>query len=157
MAEFEAWYIEEVDAENLFGSGICACGKPGYHIECQQRLSKILNESDSFDRSCIEKYSLTGEYGVVDSSRDSFNYACKYLSSTLKLTLDYDEADVVEGDTWWFIPHGWIGVLGFIVEKDTGEIYVVGSATSEDYRGAAFWYGIDQYISGNGVRYQPNI
>lgn len=50
--------------------------------------------------------------------------------------LHYDPALLVETERWWYIPYGWIGCGGFIVDKHDLAINELGSALSlED----SFW------------------
>ena len=39
----------------------------------------------------------------------------------------YSAAEVIEATSWFYIPWGWIGCLGWIVEKDEGTIFKLGS------------------------------
>jgi hypothetical protein len=41
---------------------------------------------------------------------------------------DYDQTRVIETDRWWFIPWGWIGCAGFIVNKEDLYVNWLGSA-----------------------------
>src|ERR1041385_6267284 len=47
-----------------------------------------------------------------------------------KRELRYDHAKVIENERWWFIPCGWIGCAGCIVNKSDGYVDLLGSALS---------------------------
>lgn len=154
MSEIEYWYKQEVDEDNIFGAGVCSCGKAGYHIECQQKISATKARFKESDKYLLKKYSVNGEYGVLKQSINEFNAVCEKLANHLHQELDFDVSKVIENENWWFVPHGWIGVLGFIVEKASDEIYVVGSRTNPDLEAYAYWHGIEWYSAGNGKLYK---
>lgn len=71
----------------------------------------------------IKKYAVHHQYGVVESSKPSYNKALSILDPFLSQDPDFDEDKVVEGNKWWFFPNGWIGVIGYIIEKETGRVF----------------------------------
>lgn len=135
---------------------MCFCGRPGYHIDCQRKMSAIEDRFDKSDRILLKKYAVNGEYGV-NGNFDEFNIVCEKLANHLRQKLDFDKSKVIENEHWWFIPHGWIGVLGFIVEKTSDEIYVVGSRVNPDVEAYAYWHGIEWYSTGNGQLYPKRM
>lgn len=149
-------YKKQVDEVGLFDAGIChICGEPGYHDTCDQKELDIENEYRKNDVAFLARYSLHDSFGVQDSSRCSFNKALDTLRSFLAQPPDFDEARVIEGAEWWFFPNGWIGIIGFIVEKDTNNIYPLGSGLAnihfrnKEYEFVpGYWVGIEQYLSG---------
>lgn len=153
MSEIEQWYKQDVDEDNIFGAGMCFCGKPGYHIDCQRKMLDIKGRFEKSDKNLLEKYAVNGKYGVLKGHLGEFNIVCEKLANHLRQKLDFDESKVIENEHWWFIPHGWIGVLGFIVEKTSDDIYVVGSRRNPDFEAYAYWHGIEGYSTGNGELY----
>jgi hypothetical protein len=55
----------------------------------------------------------------VDAKHLSENYLNREISS--------DENSVLQGSGWWFIPEGWIGMLGFVVEVQSCTVFPLGS------------------------------
>ena len=56
----------------------------------------------------------------------------KYASEGLQSDLRYDPKLVREGDHWWYVPCGWIGSLGCIVDKRDLYVNCLGSGLSLD-------------------------
>lgn len=46
----------------------------------------------------------------------------RFLAEAFKGTLEYSPEEVIETERWWYIPYGWIGCAGLIVNKD--DLYV---------------------------------
>jgi hypothetical protein len=64
----------------------------------------------------------------------------RFSSEGFKGEFQYDPAKVIENERWWYIPCGWIGCGGCIVNKSDGYVNWLGSAIRlED----CFW-GHDQ-------------
>jgi hypothetical protein len=149
-------YKKQVDDMGLFGKGVChVCGEPGYHDACDQREFDIENEYRKKDDIFLKRYSVHDCFGVHESSRNSYKSALEALSSFLSQPPDFDETRVIEGHNWWYFPNGWIGVMGFIVEKGNNNIYSLGSGLSnlhfreKEYEFVAgCWVGIEKYLSG---------
>jgi|TARA_B100000745_G_scaffold77308_1_gene46863 hypothetical protein len=154
MSSIEDWYRKEVDEDDVFGAGICSCAQPGYHIECQWRILAIRAKFEESDKKLLKKYAVSEHYGVSKNNQEEFKLACKKLAERLQQKLEFDETKVIENESWWFIPHGWIGVLGFIVEKESDDIYIIGSRTEPEFDAYAYWHGIEWYSSGHGELYE---
>jgi hypothetical protein len=56
----------------------------------------------------------------------------RFTSEGVLDPLQYDAAKVVETERWWFIPCGWIGCAGCIVNKSDLYVNWLGSALSLD-------------------------
>jgi hypothetical protein len=54
----------------------------------------------------------------------------KFASEGRQAKLQYDPSKVVESDKWWYIPCGWIGSHGCIVNKSDLYVNWLGSAVS---------------------------
>ena len=61
----------------------------------------------------------------------------KWAREGFKGKLQYDPAKIIENERWWFIPCGWIGSFGCIVNKSDKYVNWLGSSvmTMED----CFW------------------
>ncbi|WP_367874582.1 hypothetical protein [Luteolibacter sp. Populi] len=63
----------------------------------------------------------------------SASEAAAFLQRALpELEVEFDPEDVIESAKWWYIPFGWIGCAGFIIDKDGGYINQLGSCHSLD-------------------------
>jgi hypothetical protein len=151
----EKTYKQAVDEMGLFGEGIChICGKPGYHEACEKRELEIAKKFKNNDQLFIKRYAVHNKYGVTESSKSSYHNAFSILDSFLsRQDLKFEKDQVVEGDRWWFFPNDWIGLIGFIVEKETGKIYPLGSGLAgydKKYHFVpAHWVAIDKYLNGS--------
>ena len=61
----------------------------------------------------------------------------KFVASGFRGELRYDAAKVVETERWWFVPCGWIGCAGCIVNK--GDLYVNWLGSCPDVVADCFW------------------
>jgi hypothetical protein len=50
----------------------------------------------------------------------------RFVADGFRGTLKYATDEVIETDRWWYIPYGWIGCAGFIVNKDDSSIEAKG-------------------------------
>jgi hypothetical protein len=138
----------------LFPPGICEyCGRSGEHSECEQAVAEAVLRYQKADEELLRKYAEHGAYGVHGTkSAESFAQACASLEGYLGRPLAFDRASAIEASSWWFLPEGWIGMIGFIVEKGTGLVYPLGSGlgsrTSLPDVGAR-WSAILEYVSGH--------
>lgn len=153
MNEFKAWYKSEVDIDDVFGSGVCpSCLEKGYHLICQTNIEVIRNAFEETDRALLDKYSINGCYGISDDRSKEFDTICMVLSKRLEQELNFDIEKIIENIKWWFIPHGGIGVMGFLVEKDTKDIFSIGSRARLELNARAYWHGIEWYTAGHGEK-----
>lgn len=137
-------YLTHQDVD-LFGPGICSgCGKHGFHPACEARAVERLRAFDEAKRQLLEQHALHGKKGVVGAaSRQSYDCALAALSAYLERPLD--------GAGWWFIAEGWIGMIGYIVEKEGATIYPLGSGLAARYclpNASADWRAIVAYLNG---------
>lgn len=111
-----------------------------------------MREFDENERRLLEQHALHGAYGVAGAAaRQSYDSALAALSAYLERPLDCDLDHAIEGAGWWFIPEGWIGMLGFVVEKEGATIYPLGSGLAARNRlpnASALWCAIDAYLHG---------
>lgn len=138
----------------LFSHGICEyCGCSGEHPECEQAVAEAVLRHQKADVELLQRYATHGAYGVHGrKSEESFAQACAVLKSHLGKPLSFDRASALEASGWWFLPEGWIGMIGFIVENGTGLVYPLGSGlASRNIQPdvGASWSAILEYLSGN--------
>lgn len=147
-------FSAEFEAGSLFGDGICEiCGRTGTHPACLARALEVSRQFRECDARLLKQYALHGVYGVAGpESRASFDLAVdalqRYLGRPLQCKLD----QAIEGARWWFIPEGWIGMIGFIVEKDSQTLYPLGSGLvgrSKLLWTPAHWCAIVEYLGGH--------
>jgi hypothetical protein len=112
----------------LFSAGICEyCGRRGEHPECERAVAEAVLRYQKADAALLLRYAAFGEYGVRPESEQSFTQACAVLEGYLGRPPSFDRSRSLEANSWWFLPEGWIGMIGFIVEKGTDLLYPLGS------------------------------
>lgn len=147
-------YLREVEACGLFGEGICEiCGKKGSHPECEARMVEAERKIKERDADLLEQHSLFGAYGIVGpDSQKSFVLSVSALQGYLRRPLECDLSCAIEASEWWYIPEGWFGMIGFIVEKSSFTIYPLGSGLvgrcNLEFT-SAHWCGIIAYLEGH--------
>jgi len=111
--------------DNLF----CGfCGRYGVHPECREQVNKIWADK----RDLLRQFTIEGRFGPVSSEPEmTLEDAVFRLRKHLGHEPEFDVTQVMENRNWWLIPHGWIGMLGFIVDKHTGRIAALGSGWGE--------------------------
>ena len=57
----------------------------------------------------------------------SLDEASDRLAKHLGRRPEFPADAVIENEGWWFIPCVWIGTLGFVVDKGSGEVFQLGS------------------------------
>jgi hypothetical protein len=50
-----------------------------------------------------------------------------FHGSPVRAGHEFDASEALEAATWWYVPYGWIGCCGFVVEKRTGQVHQMGS------------------------------
>ena len=132
---------------------ICGIGTDGMHPACAAGARAMAADFEADNQAMLQKHALFQARGIQsDTSRESLARAVACLTRYLKQTPDFDSGKLIEGDDWWFIPHGWIGVMGFVVEKSTQKIFILGSGlASTSVRRYSCWSGIEAYLAG-GVK-----
>jgi len=142
----------------LFGAGVCEiCGRSGRHSECEERARRRHDETLVADATMLRRHARFGDYGVhsADSAR-SLEVARLQLEDYLGRATSFDPARCVEGESWWFLPESWIGMIGFIVEKPTGAIFPLGSGIvglyGHESRMSASCIAICWYLDGHAAR-----
>jgi hypothetical protein len=143
---------DSIMRSELFPDGVCElCGRSGRHPACEERALELQREFDRIDAEMLRQHALFGARGLCsNASSDSFAAARRQLVAYLQRPLDLDPGRAIEGDTWWFLPEGWIGMIGFIVEKATGAVLPLGSGVLGLHRGprmGADWIAIQYYLS----------
>ncbi|NHZ80202.1 hypothetical protein F2P44_13085 [Massilia sp. CCM 8695] len=146
-------YKNQVDECGLFGEGNCEiCGKRGYHEVCAARVLQIERQFLENHVRLLQQHAVHGALGAAGpQSQASLDRAVAALTAYLKRPLECDLGNAIEGDSWWFIPEGWIGMIGFIVEKRSSTIYALGSglvAWSKLQYTNSDWCGILSYLNG---------
>lgn len=136
---------------NLFPDEMCEyCGRKGRHHACEQAVAESARLYREADAAFLRQYAA--RYGVHGpSSEQSFSRACAVLAAFLGRDLECEREQAIEGKTWWFLPERWIGIIGFIVEKESERVFMLGSglaSLSQLKNAYSHWHGIDAYLSG---------
>jgi len=104
------------------------CGMSGYHPGCQAEMADWAEQV----RVRLLQFTMGGSFGPDPSgSGMSFGEAVARLEQYLDYVPDFDAEAVIENKRWWYIPHCWIGMLGFVVDKSTGRVYKLGSGLGD--------------------------
>jgi hypothetical protein len=116
--------------------GVCSiCGTdhaPGASESC----IAIERDSERAEQELRARYRLRpGDAGDPERLR-SFQAALRQVEALYQEPLDIAPESALEAHNWWFIPHGWIGCAGHIVDKADGHVNVLGSCHSLDL---CFW------------------
>jgi hypothetical protein len=118
-----------------------------------QEIAEIERKFRQSDAELLQKYAVSGCYGPTSSISElslqaAYALLCKHLGR--KPILEPSQA--IESSAWWFIPDQSIGTLGFIVEKESGLIFPLGSGlasrSSENFI-YAHWLAIEAYLAGH--------
>lgn len=72
----------------------------------------------------------------IDGAISNLATAKEHLAGALGRDISFQESQVIEAPRWWYIPYGWIGCAGFIIDKADGYINQLGSCHSLD---DCFW------------------
>ena len=145
--------MTQVEEGRLFPTGVCEiCGKSGQHPDCEARARRALYDQLVADAAMLRKHSLHGARGICSSdSLLSLDAAERRLLEYLRRPLEFDPHSLIEAEHWWFIPEGWIGKLGFIVEKQSGKVFPLGSGLAwpgDDATPGGDWSAITRYLQG---------
>jgi hypothetical protein len=88
------------------------------------------------DEHARRRQQLRDTYVVATDSPEkvqmSWDEAVSAVAGHIGSPVECDPAEAIEAATWWYVPHGWIGCLGFIVDKRDGEVTQLGSAPGLD-------------------------
>ena len=146
-------YIQSVEEMGLFGEGICeVCGKRGFHAECDAKVVDLEREYREHDGELLKAHARYGAYGIIGpDSVATYNRAREVLQRYLGRELESSAEEAIEGNSWWYFAEGWIGMIGFVVEKDGAAIFPLGSGLSARCRRPhtpANWSGILAYLAG---------
>ena len=143
----------------------CICYKPGRHQECsdiyvkrEAQIKKDIEKNKErelkADIEFLAKYSITGAYIDETKLNQSYDKIKKYLNSKVGVSgHHYYEGKGFENDEWWYLPYGFIGCVGYIVEKDSLKIFCLGSGYAmkrvNEINGAnLLWGGVLAYVDG---------
>jgi hypothetical protein len=115
-------------------SEICElCGRllEGDHSECRALEARLKAEWDSKREELCVRYRLRK---ITKENRVQFETVLRSTHAALELEDDHpwSEERGLEAETYWFIPLGWIGSKGQIVDKQTGSVTTLGSAFDLD-------------------------
>ena len=134
------------DKENIYNDDVCGiCGKSGDipHTDCENKAQELAADYREKMMVMAKAYGISQTFGPSNlDSRMTLDDAVDILSQYLDHELTFDIQRVLENENWWYIPHGWVGVLGFIVEKDSKRIFCLGSGLRTE------WNAIESYLNG---------
>ena len=137
----------------IIGPYVCEyCGSKGFHPQCELAMAESHRRFQEMDADYLQRYSLHGSYGIVgEESVQTYEQARTALENHLLRPLECGVDRTIEGKNWWFFPEGWIGVIGFIVEKDSNCVIALGSGLvglSGLANTPGHWCGIVEYVAG---------
>ncbi len=100
---------------------LCDHERTEEHADC---LAKVTERK----RRRQAEYAAMGIRPLLAQSRPSFLEALAHLQAASSKPIAVDESEAFEGDTWWYVPYGWIGCSGHIVDKRAGAVTRLGSS-----------------------------
>ena len=126
------------------------CGKYGWHEPCRAALAAAGRRGRELDKAMLAKHAKHGVFGLASQeSQASYGRAKQLLETYLSRTLNASVKRSLQGHGWWYIPEGWVGMLGFVVEVESSTIFPLGSGLGALYGrgGHAPWGAIEAYLS----------
>ncbi len=137
----------------MHGEGICeVCGKRGLHAACDAKVLDIERQYRENGAALLKEHARYGSYGIIGpDSLGTYNRAKVVLQRYLGRELESSAEQAIEGNSWWYFSEGWIGMIGFIVEKDGAAIFPLGSgllARCPRPHTPANWCGILAHLAG---------
>jgi hypothetical protein len=111
---------------------ICSiCGSPyedfaSHYDICPGRIRK----DKQYRQHLAETFHLKLGRPTDSAGQRSLAEAEARVRKVLERDIEYKPEGLLASETWWYIPHGWIGCMGFIVDKKTGYVNWLGSAGS---------------------------
>jgi len=128
------------------------CGMRGWHEPCNTALAAAELCQRELDQMMLAKYAKYGGLGLQsEQSRESYARVRMKLEAYLKRPLESAAEFALEGNGWWFIPEGWIGMLGYVIETESEALYPLGSGLHALYGRSGYhvpWGAIDAYLDG---------
>src|SRR5215208_3419801 len=97
------------------------CGLPMRDGRCEHCLQQVRRHEEEY-RQLIRTFNLRRGPPLSASNLASLYEAERRVKALLKHrqfegVMEYPQADVLESESWWYIPYRWIGCFGFIVSK----------------------------------------
>lgn len=150
MNQFKGWYIQYVEEEDeLTGlsKGCCpCCGAEGYHLECQERLSKIYNDNNQYCNFLNEELRPLNYVNLPrDENNQEQNLAEKSLAENLALEiseLQYDGGLILENSEMFYFSFCWVGCSGYLISKNDFTVISFGSSVGRDEHLWAYHSGV---------------
>ena len=134
------------NSKSIYNGDVCSmCGKSGDlpHPDCENEARLLAIENRTKMIEMANKYGIGKTFGPSNlDSRMDLNEAINVLAQYLDHKPTFEIDQVLENENWFFIPHGWIGVLGFIVEKESKKVFCLGSGLR------TAWNAIESYVDG---------
>lgn len=149
----DAEYIIRSRVDELVNpKGVCwVCHEDGLHQICSDTFEKERDERKFetqekvrlYEEKKLKVYSITGAFGLRDNaSRITYEKARFLVESIVDGKHAYDESKIVEGKSFWFVPYFFIGLTGYIVDKNSSKVFALGSGLGD------MWVGIEMYLNG---------
>ncbi len=132
--------------DRIYIGGVCGmCGKTAEtpHLDCEKKADELAIDYKNKMIKMAQTYGINKTFGPSHlGNKMTLDEAENILSNYLDHKPSYDIDEVLENENWWFIPHEWIGVLGFIVEKESKKVFCLGSGLH------SIWNAVMQYMDG---------
>ncbi len=159
-------YLEACEDDIIKNKEDCyVCFKPGRHEECskifvqrqveaEEKIQAAKKQEVISDRRFLAKYAVAGEY-LSDQENSDYLDVKSFLETKINSKgHHYSSGKAFENENWWYIPYSFIGCVGYIVEKQSKDVYCLGSGAAVRYReylngGSLLWGGVFSYINGD--------
>ena len=115
------------------------CGLETKPLPCSSCVTEAARRESEMEE-VVREFSLVRGVPRSPELRRSLESAvtCVRKVGQGRWTVSFRKEDVLMSDRWWYIPHTWIGCMGFIVDRGSGYVNWLGSASLRTL-GDCFW------------------
>lgn len=104
---------------------LCGLDLGGDHSDCRALEARLDADAKRRDEALIAEFKLRR---ITSENCAGFDAAVRTVARAVGNEVAVDASRAFEAEGWWFVPYGWIGCSGHIVEKASGEVNRLGSA-----------------------------
>jgi hypothetical protein len=105
------------------------CGRPLVGKLCGHCLERKARHEELY-LSLMQKFRLRRGLPIEPGEKNSLEAAERQIRLTHHGILHYRPEDLLQSESWWYVPAGWIGCMGFIVDKKSGYVNWLGSSSN---------------------------
>ncbi len=102
---------------------LCGLDLGGDHSDCRALEARLDADAKRRDEALIAEFKLRR---ITSENCAGFDAAVRTVARAVGDEVAVDASRAFEAEGWWFVPYGWIGCAGHLVEKASGEVRQVG-------------------------------